>query len=74
MTSLMSIKLGDRVTDIITGIKGIAWCRASYLTSPDQIGVMPKAEDNKQGEIYYMDEDRLMATSVEELQRLKYGE
>lgn len=70
----MSIRLGDRVTDIISGFRGIAWCRVTYLTSPDQIGVMPASEDNKPGEVYYMDEDRLMAGSVSELQKLKYGE
>lgn len=70
----MPIKLGDRVTDIITGFKGVAWSRCSYLTSPDQIGVMSRVEEGRpEGTIMYVDEDRLMATALVELQQLKYG-
>lgn len=68
----MSIKLGDRVTDIVSGIKGVAWAKVSYLTSPDQIGMMV-AEEGKLPDVYYVDEDRLMAQSLKELQDLKYG-
>lgn len=70
----MAIKLGDRVTDIITGFKGVAWARCSYLTSPDQIGVMSRVEEGRpEGSLIYVDEDRLMATTLSELQQLKYG-
>jgi hypothetical protein len=69
----MAIRLGDKVSDVLTGIKGVAWSRISYLTSPDQIGVLTKAEDNKPADVIYIDEDRLLARSISELQVIKYG-
>ena len=69
----MSIRLGDKVTDVLTGFKGVAWARIEYLTSPPQIGVLSKSEDNKAGEVVYLDEDRVLAESIADLQMIKYG-
>ena len=68
------IKLGDKVTDVISGYKGIAWSRLEYLTSPPQIGIMAQSDNNKVPEVYYVDEDRCVATSVYQLQEIKYSD
>ncbi len=39
----MIIKLGDQVRDVITGFKGIAVSRCTYLNGCDHIGIQPKA-------------------------------
>lgn len=66
------IKLGDHVTDVITGFNGTAFSRISYLTGPDRIGVIPRCEDRaKLPEAEYFDEERLMAVRVGDLQVLK---
>jgi len=38
----MSVELGDEVQDLITGFKGIAVCRHTYLTGCARISVQPK--------------------------------
>ncbi len=38
-----TIKMGDTVTDVVTGLKGVATGIASYLTGCDQVLVNPKA-------------------------------
>lgn len=43
------INLGDEVKDVITGFKGIAVARHTYLQGCDRISVQPKI--NKDGEI-----------------------
>ena len=43
------VKLGDEVKDPITGFKGIAVCRHSYLNGCDRISVQPKID--KKGEV-----------------------
>ena len=37
------ITLGDEVKDSVTGFKGVAVCRHSYLNGCDRISVQPKA-------------------------------
>lgn len=44
----MTVNLGDEVKDMVTGFKGIAVCRHSYLQGCDRITVQPKV---KKGEI-----------------------
>lgn len=70
---LMAIKLGEEVRDVITGFKGIAYCRLTFLVGPDKIGVQPLARDNGYDDWVALDEDRLIATSIRELQELKQG-
>ncbi len=63
----MSIKLGDRVKDSITGFKGIATARAEYLYGCVQVLVQP--ESIKDGAIVksqWMDEQRLDVKSEAE--------
>lgn len=43
------IILGDEVEDTITGFRGIAVVRCSYLTSPDNISIQPVV--NRYGEL-----------------------
>lgn len=66
------VKLGDKVTDSLTGFTGIAYTRVECLTGCIQIGVIPKATDNVMPAIIYVDEDRLIA-SVRDLQCMKEG-
>jgi len=40
----MSIELGDEVKDTVSGFKGVAVCRHSYLNGCDRITIQPKAE------------------------------
>ena len=39
------VELGDRVEDPVTGFKGIAVCRHSYLNGCDRISVLPRIDD-----------------------------
>ena len=36
---MANVKLGDRVRDPLTGIRGIAYCRYTYLQGCDRIGI-----------------------------------
>lgn len=69
----MSIKLGSKVTDCITGFTGIAYERSEFLVGATMIGILPKVEDNKASSISYFVEERLMAERVSELAELKNG-
>ena len=63
----MSLKLGDRVTDSITGFSGIAVARCEYLYGCISIQVQPeslKEENGKPKECAWIDEQRLDKTSV----------
>ena len=66
------IKLGQKVTDVVTGFTGIAYERCEYLVGETLIGVMPRCEDNKPAGIAYFAEERLMVSNVAELMQLKY--
>lgn len=48
---MANIQLGDEVKDSITGFKGIAIGRTTWLTGCDRIMVQPKGI-NKEGKIY----------------------
>ena len=65
------IRLGDRITDPVSGLSGIAICRVEYLASETQYGMLLPAEPGRAPDIYYLDEARVMAKSVKELQELK---
>lgn len=66
------IKLGQTVTDSITGFTGVAYSRIEFLTGVTQIGVQGRAIDNVIPAILYLDEDRLLAT-VPQLAMMKAG-
>lgn len=65
------IRLGDRITDALTGLSGIAFSRLEFLTSETQYGMMLPPADGRPNDIYYLDESRLFAKSVKELQEIK---
>lgn len=67
------IRLGDQVVDSITGFKGIAVARFSYLVGPDVIQVQAMCVDNNPGAVSNFEEERLLA-SLRELVIMKCGE
>jgi hypothetical protein len=57
----MSIKLGQKVRDKVTGLVGIATCRSTFLTGCDRIAIQPEAgSDGKVPNSYYVDEPQLV--------------
>lgn len=59
------IKLGQTVTDSITGFTGIATSRTEYLYGCVRIGVQPKElNDGKPVQEEYFDEQRLTSRST----------
>jgi hypothetical protein len=50
-----TFQLGNTVRDIVTGITGIATSRVEYLNGCIQIGIRPKAVDNKAEDSIYVD-------------------
>ena len=66
-----TFRLGDKATDAMSGLTGILWSRVEYLASETQYGIMLPPDNGKPGEVYYVDETRLVATSVRELQEMK---
>lgn len=59
------IKLGQTVTCKLTGFTGVAYTRLTCLTGATQIGIMPRSVDNAFPSVFYVDEDRLLATATE---------
>ncbi len=55
----MTIKLGQKVKDKVTGLVGIATCRSTFLTGCDRIGIQPEAKEGKVPGSYYVDEPQL---------------
>jgi hypothetical protein len=55
----MTIKLGKKVKDKITGFEGIVTGVASYLYGCDQYLVTPPAKDGAKVDAYWFDEGRL---------------
>lgn len=60
----MSIKLGDRVKDTISGFEGVAICHAKHLYGCDTIGIKPEKlhEGKPITEVYF---DVLQVEKVE---------
>lgn len=57
----MTIKLGQRVVDQITGFSGIATALVSYITGCNQVCVQPQVDEKGSFvEARYIDEDRLI--------------
>ena len=59
---VFKIELGVKVTDSITGFKGIVTGRSEYITGCKQYSVVPKAEKNKAASAAWFDEDRLVGS------------
>lgn len=58
---MVEIELGQEVRDTITGLKGVAVLRISYLYGCERIGVQPKeVKEGKPAEIVYIDEPQLV--------------
>lgn len=56
----MSIELGTKVRDRVTGYEGIAIGRAVYLTAAPQVGVSaPVLADGKLPDVVWFEEGRL---------------
>ena len=55
----MSIKLGDRVVDIVTGFTGVVISRIEYINGCIQFGVKPKADKTGMKSAEYIDEKEL---------------
>lgn len=53
------IKLGDKVQDIVTGLKGIVTAKAEYLNGCVQFFIEPKAKDNSPVKGDYVDISQL---------------
>ena len=63
----MSVELGDEVQDLITGFKGIAICRHSYLTGCARISVQPKIVKGVIPEDRSFDEPQLKVLSTKKV-------
>lgn len=66
-----TLRLGDRATDIVSGLSGILTSRVEHLTSTTEYCLLLKAEDGKSPDTYWVSEARLLARSIQELQELK---
>ncbi len=54
------VELGDEVKCRVTGYKGIATCRTTYLQGCDRVGVLPEmGKDGKHPETYHIDVGQL---------------
>jgi len=61
----MTVKLGDEVKDLVTGFKGIAVARHSYLNGCDRITVQPPCKKGEPlPEELNFDEPQLVVTKV----------
>ena len=72
------IELGDEVIDTITGFKGVAVGKTTWLYGCNRIAVQPKVgKDGKLGETASFDEPQLKVTkkkvSKEKIDRVKGG-
>lgn len=57
----MSVRLGDKVCDEVSGFEGIAVARHSYLQGCDRISIQPKTnKDGKLPETESFDEPQLV--------------
>ena len=56
----MQIKLGQKVRDPITGLRGTAVCRTTWLYGCVRIGIQPQeVKDGKPADLFYVDEPQL---------------
>lgn len=62
--SILQIKLGSKVRDVITGYTGIATGRVEYITGCDQLLVSPPVKDGGEFvESKWLDKQRLVAVA-----------
>ncbi|MDR0682044.1 MAG: hypothetical protein LBG15_09395 [Dysgonamonadaceae bacterium] len=55
----MSIKLGQKVRDIVSGFEGITTAKCEYLNGCVQYGVTPVSTDGKYPDTTYLDYKQL---------------
>lgn len=67
----MSIKMGDTVTDLITGYSGVVTGQCEYITGCTQILVQPPVKDGVWQESKWIDIDRLEVNS--KVDRLEFA-
>lgn len=68
----MSVKLGDRVRDLITGFEGIVVARCEWLYGCVRLTVQPeKLKDGKQLETATFDEPQLKVMKVGVVEHMK---
>lgn len=62
----MSVQLGDRVKDTITGFVGIAECKAEWLHGCVRVSVRPEklSKEGKQQELVTFDEPQLVVVKA----------
>lgn len=64
------INLGDEVKDLVTGLKGIAIARHTYLQGCDRISVQPQVGKNQSfQELQTFDEPQLVVIKVGKVKR-----
>ena len=68
----MSIELGDKVRDTVSGLKGIAVARCSYLNGCDHIGTQILAKDGKIPPMQWVDLPQVETVGLPEKKKLKY--
>jgi len=65
----MKINLGDEVIDIVSGLKGIAISKHSYLYGCSRISIQPPIDENgKPQEIVSFDEPQLRVVTKNKIQ------
>jgi hypothetical protein len=57
------VTLGQKYTDRITGFKGVAVVRSTWLNGCINVGLEPPAKGGKLEDIQYFDEQRLVGKS-----------
>jgi len=69
----MKVELGDEVKDTITGFKGIAVARTSWITGCDRITLQPQGltKDNKTFEAESFDEVTLVVTKPKKAKKVE---
>ncbi len=64
----MNVRLGDEVKDTITGFKGVAICRHTYLQGCDRITVIDKStKDKPEPTELNFDEPQLIVTKAKKV-------
>lgn len=72
--NIFKIELGAKVTDAITGFKGIVTGRAEYITGCRQYGVAPRVgKNNEVKDALWIDEDRLLGSVKKKVTKRNIG-
>lgn len=66
----MSVKLGDKVKDVVSGLKGVAVARHIYLQGCNRITVQPPAKGSMLPGECTFDEPQLLILKEQKVKRL----